>query len=81
VDPDDLDEKKFSSYIDSGRFPSPDLIVRTGADDRLRTSGFLLWGSEYSEVHFTQTLWPAFDEQELDRALATLQGAQRNFGK
>lgn len=54
--------------------------MRTGADARLRTSGFLLWGSEYSEFHFTKTLWPAFDEAELDKALATLGSAQRNFG-
>lgn len=63
VDPDTLTESEFASrYLDSGRFAPPDLIIRTGCSGRQRTSGYLLWGSEYSELYFTETCWPDFDE-------------------
>lgn len=67
VDPETLDEKSFLEYMDSGRFPAPDLIVRTGGDSR--HSGYFLYQAEYSEYYFTQTLWPDFSEAEFYRAL------------
>ena len=74
-----LDEKTFLSFLDTGRFPPPDLIIRTGGDTRL--SGYFLYQSEYSEYYFTDTLWPDFKEKEFYKALATLKDAKRNFGK
>ena len=74
-----LNENTFLDYLDSWRFPIPDLIVRTGWD--IRTSWYYLYESEYSEFHFTKTLWPDFCEKDLDEALKNFSQAQRNFGK
>ncbi len=74
-----LDENTFLPFLETGRFPAPDLIVRTGGD--VRHSGYFLYQSEYSEYYFTDTLWPDFQEQEFYKALNVLKGAKRNFGK
>jgi undecaprenyl diphosphate synthase len=58
VDPKTLTEKEFLMYLDSGKYPAPDLIVRTGGS--IRHSGFFLYQSAYSEYYFTDTLWPDF---------------------
>lgn len=65
-----LDERTFLPFLDTGRFPAPDLIIRTGGD--MRTSGYFLYASEYSEHYFTDTLWPDFKEPEFYRALDVL---------
>jgi len=59
--------------------PLPDLLIRTGGDQRL--SNFLLWQAAYSELYFVPTLWPDFDAALLDRALADYAGRQRRFGR
>lgn len=74
-----LDEKTFLPFLDTGKFPAPDLIIRTGGD--IRSSGYFLYQSEYSEYYFTPTLWPDFKEEEFYKALGTLKEAKRNFGK
>jgi undecaprenyl diphosphate synthase len=74
-----LNETSFHTYLDSGRFPPPDLIVRTGGG--IRHSGYWLYSSEYCEYYFTDKLWPEFDETEFYKALDSLKGAKRNFGK
>ncbi|MDD2515923.1 MAG: polyprenyl diphosphate synthase [Candidatus Gracilibacteria bacterium] len=74
-----LDEGSFFKYLDTGDFPAPDLIVRTGGD--IRMSGYFLYASEYSEYHFTKTYWPDFGEKDFYEALDLLKGAKRNFGK
>ena len=74
-----LDEEYFRRYLDSGSYPDPDLIIRTGGD--MRTSGYLLYGSEYAEYAFTETLWPDFSEEEFRTILANYHERQRNFGK
>lgn len=79
VDPETLDEKSFLQYLDTGRFPAPDLIVRTGGD--VRHSGYFLYQAEYSEYYFTDTLWPDFGEDEFYASLNSLKNAKRNFGK
>ncbi len=79
IDPSTLDEKTFLQYLDSGAFPPPDLIVRTGWN--IRHSGYFLYQSAYSEYYFTETLWPDFDQAEFDRAVSYYQKVQRNFGK
>ena len=65
-----LDETTFLPFLDTGRFPPPDLIVRTGGD--MRHSGYFLYGSEYSEYYFTPALWPDFKEEEFYKALKSL---------
>jgi undecaprenyl diphosphate synthase len=79
VDPQALTEKDFLTYLDSGRYPPPDLIVRTGGD--LRHSWFYLYQSAYSEYYFTDTLWPEFDQSAFDSALRSYTDRRRNFGK
>jgi undecaprenyl diphosphate synthase len=57
----------------------PDLVIRTGGEYRI--SNFLLWQSAYSELYFTDALWPDFDEVALDAAIADFGGRERRFGK
>lgn len=75
----ELTVKTFESYLDSGAFPSPDLIVRTWWD--IRHSGFLLYQSAYSEYYFSEKLWPDFDSVELEKTLTFFDSTKRNFWK
>ncbi|MDP2034286.1 MAG: polyprenyl diphosphate synthase [Polaromonas sp.] len=59
--------------------PDPDLLIRTGGE--LRISNFLLWQAAYSELHFSDKLWPDFDEAALDEAIAVYASRERRFGK
>ena len=59
--------------------PDPDLLIRTGGE--LRISNFLLWQAAYSELHFSDKLWPEFDEAALDEAIAVFRTRERRFGK
>ena len=76
--PETLDETLFASYLDSAGIPDPELIIRPSGE--LRLSNFLLWQCAYSEFYTTDTLWPDFDEAELDRAIAAYQARDRRFG-
>jgi undecaprenyl diphosphate synthase len=58
--------------------PDPDLLIRTGGE--LRISNFLLWQAAYSELHFSDKLWPDFDETALDEAIAVFSTRERRFG-
>jgi undecaprenyl diphosphate synthase len=73
-----LNDEIFSSYLDTGGLPDPDLIIRTSGEKRI--SNFLLWQAAYAELYFTDTLWPDFSEKELHSALIDYQGRQRRFG-
>ena len=73
-----LTEETFSKYLYTADIPDPDLIIRPSGEMRL--SNFLLWQSAYSEFYFTDTLWPDFDEEELNRAIAVFQSRDRRFG-
>ena len=75
----DINESSLSSFFCSSSFPPPDLIIRTGGQVRL--SNFYLWSSAYSELYFTETLWPDFDEKCMDQALQQFSRAQRRFGR
>jgi len=79
IPPKKLDEKNFSKFLYTNGEPDPDLIIRTAGE--VRVSNFLLWQMSYSELYFTDTLWPDFDEKELDKAIVEYQKRQRNFGK
>jgi undecaprenyl diphosphate synthase len=59
--------------------PDPDLLIRTGGEQRI--SNFLLWQAAYSELYFTNKLWPEFDEAALDAAIADFGQRERRFGK
>ena len=78
ADPPPLTAEKFSKYLYTADIPDPDLIIRPSGE--LRTSNFLLWQSAYSEYYFTDTLWPDFNERELDRAIVEYQSRERRFG-
>ncbi|MCL2662678.1 MAG: isoprenyl transferase [Oscillospiraceae bacterium] len=73
-----LKEENFSKYLYTADIPDPDLIIRPSGEMRL--SNFLLWQSAYSEFYFTETLWPDFNEKELDRAIAVYQSRDRRYG-
>ena len=76
--PADLDEAGFSAYLDSAGIPDPDIIIRSGGEQR--TSNFLLWQSAYAEYWFTDTLWPDFGPAEIDAAIAAFGSRDRRFG-
>ena len=78
VVPEDVDEALFSAYLYTDGCPDPDLIIRTGGEQRL--SNFLIWQAAYSEYYHTPVLWPDLDADELDRALNAYGQRQRRFG-
>jgi undecaprenyl diphosphate synthase len=73
-----LDEAMLARFMAMSYAPDPDLFIRTGGEVRL--SNFLLWQAAYSELVFTDCLWPDFDEHELDKAFQTFAGRERRFG-
>jgi undecaprenyl diphosphate synthase len=73
-----LTEETLSRYMAQREAPDPDLFIRTGGE--VRISNFLLWQVAYSELHFTECLWPDFDETELDRAFKVYATRDRRFG-
>jgi len=76
---DDIDEKRFSSYLTTQRIPDPDLLIRTGGEKRI--SNFLLWQLSYAELYFTDIYWPDFRENEFYEAILSYQQRERRFGK
>jgi undecaprenyl diphosphate synthase len=74
----DVDEATFARYLYTAGSPDPDLIIRTAGEMRL--SNFLTWQGAYSEYYSTPTLWPDFDEKEVELALATYSQRERRFG-
>ena len=73
-----LTEDMFSSYMFSAGIPDPDLIIRPGGEMRL--SNFLMWESAYSELIFTDVLWPDFTSADIDAAIAEYRRRDRRFG-
>ncbi len=74
----ELSEELFSSYLDSTGTPDPDLIIRPGGE--VRISNFLLWQGAYSELYFSDVLWPDFGTSELDKAIAEFNKRNRRYG-
>lgn len=74
-----ITEEEFGRMLWSGGVPDPDMIIRTSGEHRL--SGFLTWGSVYSELFFTDTYWPAFTKEEFVRMLERYGERERRFGK
>lgn len=75
----DLDYNVFEDHLATKGMPDPELLVRTGGE--LRISNFLLWQIAYSELYFTETLWPDFGKEELYKAIIEYQKRERRFGK
>jgi undecaprenyl diphosphate synthase len=78
VGPQDVSEEAVSERLYAPELPDPDLVIRTSGEQRI--SNFLLWQSAYSELVFTETLWPDFGEAELRSALEDYARRQRRFG-
>ena len=74
-----IDEASLSVHLAMAHVPDPDLLIRTG--NELRLSNFVLWQAAYSELYFTDILWPEFDEQALDQALLAFDRRERRFGR
>ena len=79
INPETLNKDEFRKYLDTGKYPVVDLIVRTGWD--IRHSWFMLYDSEYSEYYFTEKKWPEYNEKELDKTIEFFEKSKRNFGK
>ena len=76
--PQDIDDAALSAELQLGDTPEPDLLIRTGGEQRI--SNFLLWDLAYAELWFTDVLWPEFDKAEFDKALAFYAAKQRRYG-
>lgn len=74
----DMDEKRFASYLDTSEIPDPDLLIRTSGE--LRLSNYLLWQLAYTELYVTECLWPDFNMEELKKAITAYNGRERRFG-
>ena len=79
IPPEKVNEEVIANHLYTNGQPDPDLIIRTGGEIRL--SNFLLWQMSYSELYFTDTLWPDFGPSELVKAILEYQKRQRRFGK
>jgi undecaprenyl diphosphate synthase len=77
--PEDVDEQFVSSLMTTASMPDPDLLIRTSGEYRI--SNFLLWQLAYSELYFTDCLWPEFTEEEFYKAILDYQKRERRFGK
>lgn len=73
-----LSEETFASYLDTAGMPDPDLLIRTSGEIRL--SNYLLWQLAYTEIYVTDTLWPDFDQEELEKAILQYNKRERRFG-
>jgi len=79
VDAAKITEDDLNEQMCLAQLPVPDLFIRTGGEQRI--SNFLLWQIAYSELYFSDALWPDFGDQELDEALQWFEGRQRRFGQ
>ncbi len=75
----DFDEENLAQHLSLNYAPEPDLFIRTGGECRI--SNFLLWQLAYTELYFTDTLWPDFNEHELELAIRSYQQRERRFGR
>lgn len=74
----DISEQMFQAYLDTDGIPDPDLLIRTSGEERL--SNFLLWQLAYTELYFTDVLWPDFNKRELQKAIEYYSHRERRFG-
>ncbi len=79
LQPEEISEEHLSHHMSLKDLPEPDLFIRTGGEQRI--SNFLLWDMAYTELYFTETLWPDFNRAAFDEALASYARRQRRFGR
>lgn len=79
LQPEDIDEGRFSQYLETHSIPDPELLIRTSGEYRL--SNFLLWQMAYTELCFIPKLWPDFTREDLFKAVVDFQCRERRFGK
>lgn len=79
LDPDSITEVDLSSRLSTGSAPEPDLFIRTGGEKRI--SNFMMWQLAYTELYFTDTLWPDFDKNALLAGIESFAARQRRFGR
>ena len=79
LDPEDVDDRAVGGYLSTAGIPDPDLLIRTSGE--MRISNFFLWQSAYTEIYFTETLWPDFREAHFLEALKVYQQRERRFGR
>jgi undecaprenyl diphosphate synthase len=79
LQPHQISDKHIDENLSTAFMPDPELLIRTGREQRL--SNFLLWQCAYSELYFSEVMWPEFDKEELCKAIYSYQQRQRRFGK
>ena len=79
TDLNNFNEKTFEKYLSTYNIPDPELIIRTSGEERI--SNFYLWQAAYSELYFTDILWPDFNKKELNNAIFEFEKRNRRFGK
>ena len=79
IDPNVINEQVFQQYLTTKSVPEPELLIRTSGEYRI--SNFLLWQIAYSELYFTDTLWPDFRRIDLEKAILDYKNRERRFGK
>lgn len=79
IDSSVIDENTFKQYLQTSKYPDPELLIRTSGEFRI--SNFLLWQIAYSELYFTEILWPDFRKKDLFEAIDNFQKRERRFGK
>jgi undecaprenyl diphosphate synthase len=75
----EINEETLGNYLTTCGLPDPDLLIRTGGEQRI--SNFLLWQCAYAEFYFTDTYWPDFNDEELFKAIIDYQKRERRYGK
>ncbi len=75
----DINEESFNAHLTTAKLPDPELMIRTSGEHRI--SNFLLWQIAYTELYFTETLWPDFRREDLFEAIVDYQKRERRFGK
>ncbi len=78
LDVSNITEASFAGYLDTAQIPDPDLMIRTSGE--LRLSNYLLWQLAYAELYVTDCLWPDFNQEELEKAIAAYNQRERRFG-
>jgi tritrans,polycis-undecaprenyl-diphosphate synthase [geranylgeranyl-diphosphate specific] len=79
LEPEAIDAKMVSSHLYTSDLPDPDLVLRTSGEERI--SNFLLWQSAYSELYFSDVMWPGLTRLDFLRAIWTFQTRQRRYGR
>lgn len=79
IEPTEINENTLNNALNTAQYPNPDLLIRTSGE--MRISNFLLWEIAYSEIHFTDVLWPDFRKEHFLQALIDYQSRERRFGK